>query len=283
MDYTYVEEKNGDVILYDVKNFDLAQTLDCGQAFRWKESAPGEFTGIAHGRRLNVKLTNGEFRLCDVSLAEFENLWKNYFDFGRNYGELKTTLAKNQHLRAAMEFSPGLRLMQQDVWEVTISFILSQNSNIPRIKKMVESLCECFGDKLPCGGYAFPSPGQLATLCESDLAPIKCGYRASYVLDAARRAAKTKLSELNTLCTDEIRSSLLEICGVGPKVADCILLYGFYRTECYPTDVWIKRVMSVFFPEGFPPEIEEYVGIAQQFLFRYARENLPRKFAHSKE
>ena len=275
MDYTYVRQENGDTVLFGVRFFDLAQTLDCGQAFRWNRSGAGEFCGIAHGRRLEIALADDKFILRDVSLEEFEAVWNGYFDFSRDYEKLRAELAAGtgEHLCAALEFSPGLRLLRQDVWEVIISFILSQNSNIPRIKKMIETLCECFGEKLDCGGFTFPSPQVLAKLSADDLAPVKCGYRAAYVIDAACRIASgnINLAALAKLSSDEMKNALLEIHGVGPKVADCILLYGFGRTECYPVDVWIRRVMSEFFPCGFPPQIAKYAGIAQQFLFHYAR------------
>ncbi|MCL2225963.1 MAG: DNA-3-methyladenine glycosylase 2 family protein [Defluviitaleaceae bacterium] len=273
MDYTYAEQKNCDVVVGGVRYFDLAQTLDCGQAFRWREVGANGFSGIAHGRRLDVELEGDELVLKNVLLEEFEMVWKRYFDFSRDYGKLRGDFSGCGHLRNAMEFSPGLRLMKQDVWEILISFILSQNSNIPRIKKMIESLCECFGERLECGGFAFPSAQVLAKLSEEELAPIKCGYRAAYIIDAANRVASgnfnpTTLAEKSSA---EIKQVLLEIHGVGPKVADCVLLYGFGRTECYPVDVWIKRVMAEFYPNGFPTNLEKHAGIAQQFLFHYAR------------
>jgi len=274
MDYTYAEQKDSDVVIYGVRHFELAQTLDCGQAFRWREVTPGEYSGIAHGRRLDVVLSEEKIMLKEVSVKDFESIWKNYLDLSRDYDELKTVFSTCEGvLREAIEFSPGLRLMRQDVWETLISFILSQNSNIPRIKKMIECLCECFGEKLACGGYAFPSAEVLAKLSADELAPVRCGYRAAYIIDAARRVANGKFdpTTLEKLSSAEIKQALLEIHGVGPKVADCVLLYGFGRTECYPVDVWIKRVMTEFYPNGFPIEIKEHAGIAQQFLFHYAR------------
>jgi N-glycosylase/DNA lyase len=138
---------------------------------------------------------------------------------------------------------------------------------------MVESLCENFGEKLSCGGFAFPSAKTLAALEIADLAPIKCGYRAAYVIDAARRVASGEfdIRAAEKLPSDEIFRELLKIHGVGAKVADCVLLYGFGRAERFPKDVWIKRVMAAHFPDGFPHEIAEISGVAQQFLFYYIR------------
>ena len=138
---------------------------------------------------------------------------------------------------------------------------------------MIELLCNHYGTPLPCGEYAFPTPEVLAILTPADLAHIKCGYRAPYIIDAARRTASGSFnpSTLQSEPVEIIKRALLQIHGVGPKVADCVLLYGFGRTDCYPIDVWIKRVMSQLYPSGFPPEIAEHSGIAQQYLFHYAR------------
>ncbi|MCL1844156.1 MAG: DNA-3-methyladenine glycosylase 2 family protein [Defluviitaleaceae bacterium] len=275
MDYTTAEQKGSDIVLSGVRCFNLAQTLDNGQAFRWLETDKGKFSGVAKGRRLELFSEGENLVLRDVSPEEFETVWKDYFDFSRNYTNLREKLSAwgGDVLRDALAFSPGLRLMRQDVWEILISFILSQNSNIPRIKKMISLLCEFFGEKLPCGAFAFPTPETLAALSPKNLAPIKCGYRAGYIIDAACKTAGGLFnpSVLAALSSDEIKDSLLKIHGVGPKVAECVLLYGFGRVERFPLDVWMKRVMSQFYPTGFPSEIKNYSGIAQQFLFHYAR------------
>ncbi|MCL1846201.1 MAG: DNA-3-methyladenine glycosylase 2 family protein [Defluviitaleaceae bacterium] len=285
-------------------DFDLAQTLDCGQAFRWcapsalwKPGASGDacaqnrelFVGIAQGRRLEISRANGEVILHDVSEDEFEKIWKNYFDIERDYGNLRALFSEcSEHLKNAVEFSPGLRLLRQNSWETLVSFILSQNANIPRIKKMVEALCENFGVRQAHGGncghvaersleamhyFDFPTPEKLAGLSEVDLAPLRLGYRAGYVLDAARRVASGEidLHACENFSSDELCEVLQKIRGVGPKVAECVLLYGFGRVERYPADVWIRRAMSRWFPKGFPPEIKNFSGIAQQFLFHYIR------------
>jgi len=276
MDYTLAEQIGRDTVISGVRHLHLAQTLDNGQAFRFS-GADNRFSGIAHGRRLELALDGDTLTLYDVELPQFESIWRDFFDFNRDYSELHKTLAQapnSDALQKALQFSPGLRLLRQDIWEVLVSFILSQNSNIPRIKKMVEQLCQSFGAALPCGGYAFPEPKVLAQLSPEDLAPVRAGYRNRYIIDAATRVASgeidlAKLSE--TAGSDEIKDALLKIRGVGPKVADCVLLYGFGRVEHYPSDVWIKRVMAAHFPDGFPAEIEGVSGIAQQFLFHYVR------------
>ena len=272
-DYESVEQRGFDTVLTGVRHFDLAQTLDCGQAFRWSACENG-YSGIAHGRRLEVFFDGDALILKNCSVEEFDSIWKDYFDLGRDYKELRTQLGYEEHIKNALAFSPGIRLMRQDAWETLVSFILSQHTNIPRIKKMITLLCEAFGEALPCGGFAFPAPGRIAGLEEVDFAPIKSGYRAKYIIDAAKQVAsgRVDIPALSSCSTQYVRQALMGICGVGPKVADCVLLYGFGRAECYPVDVWIKRAMDKFYPQGIP-DWGGQAGIAQLFLFHYIRNN----------
>ena len=275
MDYAAAQQIGNDTVLAGVKHFDLGQTLDCGQAFRWAATEEGGFSGIAHGRRLDLEMQGDSLILKNVSLTDFETIWKDYFDLGRSYGHLRQVFQNYDTMTKALAYSPGLRLMGQDPWEMLVSFILSQNSNIPRIKKMVAGLSQHFGAPLPLGGFAFPAAKTLAGLTESDLSVIRSGYRAPYIIDAAKRVAcgQLDLQNLSRQPTDTVRGALLQVHGVGPKVADCVLLFGFGRVECFPMDIWMKRVVAKLYPEGFPRSIMAYAGIAQQFLFHYARSN----------
>ena len=279
MDYSEAVQKGKDLLLTDVRHFDLDETLDCGQAFRYEKTSDG-YQGIAYGRCLKIEVAgDGSIArnviLKDVTLPDFESTWKKYFDLQRDYGQLRDFLLEHggEPMKLATEFSPGLRHMRQDPWEMLISFILSQNTNIPRIKTMIGKLCENFGDKLSCGGYEFPSWEKLAVLNLDDLAIIKCGYRAAFIIDAVRRAADGRLNILDLMLkdTEKIREELLKIHGVGPKVADCVLLLGFGRIEVCPVDVWIKRALEKYYPKGFPKKLAPYAGIAQQYLFHYIR------------
>jgi len=273
MDYIKAEQHGRDTILHGIKNFNLAQILDCGQCFRWEADGDG-YTGIAHGRQLRLCLDGDKLVLANVPLEEYESIWKDYLDLSRDYGAILNHYAADQSLVKATAFSPGLRLMRQDPWETLITFILSQHSNIPRIKKMVAALCEYFGEALGAGN-AFPTPEALACLAPEALAPLKLGYRAPYVLDAAQKVARGEvcLATLTSLPSDEIQKALLKIHGVGPKVAECVLLFGFGRVERCPMDVWMKRVMNNMYPDGFPEDLQPTAGIAQQYLFHYARNN----------
>ena len=217
--------------------------------------------------------------LKNTTQAEYDSIWSKYFDLTRDYVQMHEMFrnyeqgTKVTYITQALSYSPGLRLMKQDAWEVLISFVLSQNSNIPRIKKMIESLCENFGEQLPCGGYTFPTAQSIAALKAEDLSVIRSGYRAPYIIDAATQVANgtLQLDLLHSKPTAEIKKAILQVHGVGPKVADCVLLFGFGRLECIPVDVWIKKVLDKLYPAGFPKELQEYAGLAQQFLFHYAR------------
>jgi N-glycosylase/DNA lyase len=182
-------------------------------------------------------------------------------------------------MEAAASFSEGIRILNQDPWEALCSFIISQNNNIPRIKGIIRRLCETFGEPLDIEclslseGRSFPSPQQLSDVPEEALRAIGCGFRAPYILDAARRITERciVLEELRSIPTDEARRILMEIRGVGPKVADCTLLYGLHRLDVFPADVWIKRAMETLFPGKTASFFGEYGGIAQQYIFHYIR------------
>jgi len=281
MDYKKAVQQGNDTVILGINNFSPAQILDCGQCFRWEADeengsfvdSPVSFTGIAHGRKLRIVHEAGCLIFQDVSLDEYEALWKDYFDLSRDYSAILSQYASDASLAKASAFSPGLRVMRQDPWETLITFILSQNSNIPRIKKMVAELCRHFGEALPVNAHAFPTPEALAGLTPEALAPVKTGYRAPYIIDAARQVTQGKvcLAGLKSKSSDEIKKTLLQIHGVGPKVADCVMLFGFGKVEVCPMDVWMKRVMSTMYPQGFPEELQPTAGIAQQYLFHYAR------------
>ena len=272
MDISRTEYNGKDFILIGVRHFNLAHTLDCGQCFRFQKNGD-VYTGIAHNRYLELESYDDKIIFKDTSPYEFETIWKDYFDFNRDYGRIHSILLEDKSLREAINYAPGIRVMRQDPWETLISFILSQNNNIPRIKGSINRLAEAFGTALPGGGYTFPTAQTLALLSPDDLAPLRCGYRTEYIIDAAKRVHEGRFNfdSIEAMFTDEARSNLLKIHGVGPKVADCTLLYGFGRVEVYPMDVWMKRVMSSLYPAGFPEEIREVAGIAQQFLFHYVR------------
>lgn len=261
------------------EHISLAQTLDCGQAFRFK-AVNGGWEGMAGSRFIRAAETPDGFSLlcrcarecahpgsCEQDLA-------HYFDLGRDYAALKQRFSADPVLARAVAYCPGIRVLRQDGWEALCSFILSQNNNIARIKGIISRLCESFGAPIDGGAYhTFPDAQTLASLTLEDLAPLRAGFRAKYLLDAARRVASGALA-LDTLYAmplDSARAALTSLYGVGPKVADCVLLYGFGRMECFPRDVWIRRALAQLYPQGFPDAFSDVAGIAQQFLFHYCR------------
>lgn len=254
-------------------DFDPAAVFENGQCFRWERRRDGTWSGIAHGRRLHLRKEGNRLLFLGASPEEVQTIWHHYFDLGRDYAAIRTAFARDKALARAVAFAPGLRLLRQDPWEALCSFILSQNNNIPRIKGIIDRLCAAFGAPLEDGGFAFPLPQALAELDAADLAPVRCGFRAGYVLDAARKVASGEidLDALAALPLDKARAMLQTIRGVGPKVADCALLFGCGRLDCFPVDVWVRRILTAYYPDGFPEALRPLGGIAQQFLFHYER------------
>lgn len=262
-----------DSITIDAGLFDPDVTFDCGQCFRWEKQPDGSWSGVVRGQILTVRKSGGQIILEQAGSSGFEQIWRSYFDLERDYEGIKKSLSGDPVLEAAIKFAPGIRILRQEPWEALCSFIISQNNNIPRIKGIVSRLCENFGDRISGKTYSFPSAERLAGLSEKDLAPLRSGFRAKYIIDAARKTASGEVDfeALSYMPLDEARKTLKTIKGVGPKVADCALLFGCGRLDSFPVDVWIKRVLAKFYPDGFPREYISYGGIAQQFLFHYAR------------
>lgn len=266
-------EKDGNIYISGVEHFGLEETFDCGQAFRWQAIDSNTWEGIALGRKIRIGKTDTEIVLYDCALLEYEEKWKAYLDIDRDYGNIINTVSQNEILKKAAEINSGIRILKQDKWEALCSFIISQNNNIPRIKGIIERLCEHFGNPLQNGGYTFPSAEKIAKLNPEDLSPIRCGFRARYIIDGARKYINKEI-DLDIIATADIdtaRNELMKITGVGVKVADCTLLFGFQRIEALPKDVWIKRAMEEYFDGAFPECAMPYAGIAQQYLFNYIR------------
>lgn len=267
-------EENGNVVVWPIDSLDLAQTLDCGQAFRWAPNDDGSWSGVAHGRMLTVSLSAGKFILHDCSLAEYKEIWEQYFDLDRDYAELKRRFSADPVMEKAVQYAGGIRVLKQEPWETLCSFIISQNNNIKRIKGIISRLCEQFGEPARGGGYAFPAPEKLAALPSGGLSQIRCGFREKYILDAARKVASGEidLDALSSMPIDTARDELMKINGVGPKVAACALLYGLGFKDAFPIDVWIRRALEVLYGGELPQILLKEAGIAQQYLFYYVRE-----------
>lgn len=255
-----------------VYDLDLAQTLDCGQSFRWAETDNG-FEGIAYNKKVNMRMDGNTLFIDNASEEDFEKIWKSYLDLELDYGKIREEISKiHPILKEAGEYASGIRILRQESWEALCTFIISQNNNIKRIKGIVDRLCENFGRKID-GGYGFPTAETLAKLELENLAPLRAGFRNKYIIDAAKKVSsgEVEFEKCRTLPYDEARAQLMKIKGVGVKVADCALLFGLHRIEAFPVDVWMKRALETLFPDMTAEDFGEYAGIAQQYIFHYSR------------
>ena len=266
--------ENNNIYIKGIEEFDLPHTLDCGQAFRWKCNENGVWSGVAGDKFLSLEKTNdGTVVLYNTTIDDFENFWKDYFDLERDYQKIRQILSQNETLKAAADYSYGIRILNQEPFETLCSFIISQNNNISRIKGIIERLCENFGEHK--NGYnTFPSAEKMATLTVDDLAPLRSGFRAKYLIDAAKKVAsgEVDLYHLRYFTLDAARAELMKIKGVGPKVADCALLFSHHHDRAFPKDVWINRALDTLFGGELPEIAQDYAGIAQQYIFFYARD-----------
>ena len=261
------------IVIPDVRDLDLEQTLDCGQSFRWEKQNDGSFSGVAFGKYVNISL-DGTDMIIKNAAPEDEKIWREYFDLELDYGKIRGDISKlHPVLEDAARYAPGIRILRQEPYEALCTFIISQNNNIKRIKGIVARLCESFGDEIDEGVYTFPTAERLAELTPDDLAPLRAGFRNRYIIDSAKKVAsgEVDLELCKTAGYEAARAELMKITGVGVKVADCTLLFGMHRVEAFPVDVWMKRAMEKLFPGMTAADFGEYAGIAQQYIFHYSR------------
>lgn len=260
-------KKDGSDILLKQPDFNLDETLNCGQAFRWEKISDNAYRGAFLNKPLTISCENGNdiFRFHNTAEYDFVNIWADYFDLSTNYSELKSRFSEDETLRKACEFAGGIRILKQDKWEALSSFIISQNNNIPRIKGIIGRLCEHYN------GY--PSSADMSSETIESLGFLRAGFRAKYLVDTVNKinSGELSLDSIAKMPIEDARKALMTIKGVGPKVAECALLFGFYRTEAFPIDVWVKRVMAKWYPNGLPDCVKGVEGIAQQYLFHYIR------------
>ncbi|MDR1628805.1 MAG: DNA-3-methyladenine glycosylase 2 family protein [Oscillospiraceae bacterium] len=251
----------------------LPLTLDCGQAFRWTPLSDGAWAGGSAGHGTRIVKDGEDLLFLGADKRAVETVWAQYFDFATDYGAILARFCEDETLREAVERYGCIRILRQDPWETLCSFIISSCNNIPRIKGIIHRLCTVFGEQGADGFFAFPRPERLAVLCEEDLEVLRAGYRAKSILDAARNFAGGELiiSELEQLPDDELLAKLTTVSGVGQKVADCAMLFGFGRHAVFPVDRHIKRITEVLYPGGLPECVRGCEGIAQQYLFCLAR------------
>ncbi len=275
-------------VIENVRDFHPEHIFECGQCFRWNRQDDGSYTGTAMGRIVNIRLCPegdegekacaGKVIIKNASPEDYEKIWRQYLDLDRDYGMIKQRLsAGDEVMENAVAAGRGIRILKQDLWETIVSFIISQNNNIPRIKGCIEKLSALAGERLEDydgqAVYALPTVERLARLESDDLAPVRLGYRAPYLIKTARMVAEKGLPENY----EEVSA----LCGVGPKVANCITLFGLHDLSSFPIDVWVRRVMNEMY--GFEEKdvrgmaafaaerFGELGGIAQQYLFYYIR------------
>lgn len=262
-----------DITVYDVPCLNVELCLFCGQAFRWKKNDDGSFHGIVDGKVTDIKQDKEKIIFINTSKEDFENLWTDYFDFDADYENYCRVLSDDENIKKACEEYYGIRILHQKPWEALCSFIISQNNNIPRIMGIIERLCENFGEKTGESDYTFPSYKSLENVTVEDLAPLRAGFRHKYIADAVQKlcSGEIDLEEIRAMPIEQARQELMKIKGVGAKVAECTLLYGFGRKEAFPVDVWVKKIMSEMYPDGLPQCCKDIEGIAQQYLFHWRR------------
>lgn len=266
------EQENG-VILENIECFDVELSLFCGQAFRWVKNGDGSFTGTVSGKVLNISQEGKNIILKNTTKEDFKNIWLDYFDLKRDYAGICEKFEGDIHLKKAKDEYYGIRVLNQEPWEALCSFIISQNNNIPRISGIIKRLCESFGEKIDEDNYSFPSYERLKDVSVEELGVLRAGFRAKYIADAVQKlnSEEISLEKIKKMPIEEARQELMKIKGVGAKVAECTLLYGFGRKEAFPVDVWVKRIMAELYPEGLPECTKDVEGIAQQYLFHWRR------------
>lgn len=278
-----VEYKDGAAYITEAGAFIPEQVFENGQFFRYTRMPDGSYDIAASDRRLNFGKEDGAIVLSPCATEDFENYWRGFFDLDTNYEELFEGI-DDENLNAAARNYPGLKVLRQDPYETVVSFIISANNNIKRIKGIIERICAKYGSEIKDGRgefHAFPTAEQLARATEDELRELGCGYRAPYIAETAKAIAEGfDLESLKNTEYDEAKKTLMKLKGVGPKVADCILLFSLEHYNAFPKDVWVKRLMrELYGVSGNDREIQrfaeekfgKYAGIAQQYLFHAAR------------
>ncbi len=264
-------------------SFSVLKTFDCGQCFRFDLVHDDNFEhrvdGVALGRNVSFAERGGELYIRSGE-EDFHELWESYLALDTDYCTIDKKIvealpaADRAHMQLAVDTGRGIRILRQDPWEALCSFIISQNNNIPRIKKIIAAMSEKYGKDLG-GVYSFPTPESLFNAGEEEIFALRTGFRAKYIYDAAKKVHTGELS-LSEVASKEsygdAADMLMSVSGVGPKVAACTLLFGFGRTDAFPVDVWIKKVIEKRFPSGLDHTVfGDAAGIAQQYLFYYER------------
>ena len=280
-------------ILKNQESFCLKHIFDCGQCFRWNEENDKSYTGVIKEGIINVKKQDEDITFKGMLNSDIKEIVFNYFDLNRNYEEIKNKLSKiDENVNLSIKYGEGIRILNQDLWETIISFIISANNNIPRIKGIIERLSEKYGKEVIWDEkkyYLFPRPEELKNVTVQDFRDLGTGFRDIRLFETTNKilTKEVDLQSLYNLDTKDARDELLTLSGVGPKVADCILLFSdLKRFDVFPIDVWVRRVMNELYIKN-PDETKvnkkeiakiakkkfgDLEGLAQQYLFYWKRD-----------
>ena len=286
--------KEQSYILENANSFNLRDIFECGQCFRWNKEDDESYIGVIENNVLNVKNIENKIIFKGICNGNIQEIVTNYFDLNRDYTKIKNELSKiDDYMKNSIKYGEGIRILNQDLWETIISFIISANNNIPRIKGIIERLSKKYGKEIIWNGkkyYTFPTPEELRNVSVEEYRKLGLGFRDIRVYETTKMILNKEvdLEKLrNNPNTQEVRNELLKLSGVGPKVADCILLFSdLKRFDVFPIDVWVRRVMNELYFK-LPDETklkrdqieklatEKYgdlAGLAQQYLFYWKRE-----------
>lgn len=304
MDYKRISVNDDYIVIEDVKNFKLKQTFECGQCFRFDKISDTNYVIVAFERVIELEEDGNDIKIYNSNEEDVKNIWINYFDLERNYADIKEELAKDDLLRKCVEFGHGIRILNQDPFEILISFIISARNSIPSIMKTINKISAKWGREIEYKGkvyYAFPTIEQIRDASLEEIQETGASFRSKYIVDtisnvynsykAKKEGNQEQIEELRkydldyikSLSDDECHTALQEFKGVGAKVADCIMLFSMEKYSAFPVDVWVKRAMIYFYDAEDASlnkirifardKFKELSGFAQQYLFYYAREN----------
>ena len=303
MDYKSIKKFDNYILIEGVKNFKLKQTFECGQCFRFDKISDTNYVTVAFERVIELEEDGDDIKIYNSNEEDVKNIWIDYFDLERDYSSIKKELAKDDLLKKCVEFGHGIRILNQDPFEILISFIISARNSIPSIMKTINKICAKWGSEIEYKGkvyYAFPTIEQIKDANLEEIQDTGASFRSKYIIDTISNVYKSceaknegnpeKIDELKkydlefikSLSDDECHSALQEFKGVGAKVADCIMLFSMKKYSAFPVDVWVKRAMIYFYGADDASlnkirvfarnKFKELSGFAQQYLFYYARE-----------
>ena len=278
----------------NIKSFELADIFECGQCFRWNKQEDGSYTGVFNGNVMNVQKNGNTVTFKGICNGNIQEIVEDYFDLKRDYEKIKEQLSQiDENVKTSIQYGQGIRILNQDLWEMIISYIISTNNNIPRIKGIIERLSKAYGKEIEWNGkkyYTFPTVEELKDVTVEEYRKLGAGFRDIRLYETVHMILdkKVDLEQMqNNPNTLEVREQFLSLSGVGPKVADCILLFStLKRFEVFPIDVWVRRIMNELYIKNKDEtkvnkkEIEKLAhekfgnlaGIAQQYLFYWKRE-----------